>query len=374
MKRKRNRVNEPHRIDGGIPINTHQRLVVEAWTLKRAWLFASAILGHGSKMGPNELMVPNYIVMEDAWLKRHIVDLKDDFSDLAKRILLDWKRSNLSTISAWFAEQFDAWAKTNCGVFEVGRVHEIEEKIGRLEFRKFMECPPYALFVMQGYYGAAIRHPEYHLASDIALFYNLLLDSESIWQEAPRNSIAFSTEHGQSLARSVILTCYNLLESFVSGMANGFLLDNPNAPEGLVKKLTDNNAPLRKRFLSFPALVTGLPSLFDENTPPFKPLFGEFKQRRDSFVHCEPGPEPTKWGGYVKEQHFHDVDPAIARRTVDLTFEAIGLVWKAVHGNDGPRWLPSRDVDGRFKNVGFTLRLAKSCEFPDSPSQEETPR
>jgi hypothetical protein len=360
MKRKVDKRNEPHRIDSSIPTDTHQCLVLEAWTLKRAWLFSSAILGLGSQMGPNEFLVPNYVILNDAWLKRHIMDLKDDFEDRAKLILSDWKRSNLSSTSTWFAKQYDAWAKTKCGVFDVGRIHEVEKEIGRLAFRKVMECPAYAQIVIQGYFGAAIRHPEYHLASDIALFYNLLLDSESIWHEATRQSVAFSTQHSQSLARGVILTCYNLLESFTSGLAAGFLLENPGAPKEVVKKLTDNSAPLRNRFLTFPSHITGQASQLDETKPPIKPLFGEFKHRRDSFVHCEPGPEPTKWGGYVKEQHFHDVDPAIARQTIDLTFEAIGLAWKAVHGKDGPRWLPQRGDDGRFLNIGVALNLAES--------------
>src|SRR5262249_517203 len=46
-------------------------------------------------------------------LKRHIEDLEDDFENLAEQILLNWKRSQLSSTSAWFAKQFDAWQGTN---------------------------------------------------------------------------------------------------------------------------------------------------------------------------------------------------------------------------------------------------------------------
>ncbi|MDP3850695.1 MAG: hypothetical protein Q8Q59_09345 [Luteolibacter sp.] len=346
----------------------HKALVLEAWRLKRAWLFGAAVLGHGDQMGPEEFLVPDLIHMTDARLRRYIADLKDDFGELAKHILLEWRVTDLGRVSAWCADQYDAWAKTKCAVFEVGRVHEVEKSIGRLGFRKVMECPPYALFVMQGYFGAAIRHPEYHLASDVALFYNLLFDSEAIWRDAVDGSFAHSSQHSQSLARGVILTCYNLLESFVSGLAAEFLLENSEAPEAVVKKLSDNNSSLRKRFLTFPSLITGSPDLLDESKPPFKELFGDLKQRRDSFVHCEPGPEPTKFGGYIKEQHFHDVEPDLVRKTVESTFEAIGLAWKAVHGMEGPRWLPRRGDDGRFKNVGVALKLAETSVAPSKSS------
>lgn len=105
-------------------------------------------------------------------------------------------------------------------------------------------------------------------------------------------------------------------------------------------------------------MITGKPKL-DDCRPPLSQLFGECKQRRDSFVHCEPGPAPTRWG-YVKEEHFHDVNLALVQKTVDLTCEAICVVWKAVHGKDKPSWLPVRDSNGRFPRVQVVLRSVKS--------------
>ena len=119
--------------------------------------------------------------------------------------------------------------------------------------------------------------------------------------------------------------------------------------------LKSKNASLRKRFLEVPALITGKSTLLDGNKPPFADLFGESKERRDSFVHCEPGPDPTKWG-YVKEAHFHDANITTARRTVNLTYEAICTVWKAVTGRDCPTWLKAREASGRFPNVSVRLQ------------------
>ena len=341
------------------------RLAEQAFQLKKAWLLAAAFIGAGKQMTEKDFTIPNYLAWENKLLKSHIADLEDDFEDIAKHVLLNWKRTNLSTTTAWFAERFEAWRKAGFAVFDLGRVREFEETVGRLGFRKIMDCPPYAQILLQGFNGAAIRHPEYHLASDLALLYNLFLDFEAILDEARRQRKPRHLEHGQSLARSVILTCFNLLESFVSGLAAAFLLENPNAPEDVAKKLQDNNLSLRKRFLLFPSLITGRPGLLNDSQPPLQELFGDCKQRRDSFVHCEPGPTPTKRGGYIKEEHFHDVNLAIVQKTVELTYEAICLAWNAVHGKDKPSWLRTRDTNGRFPRVRVTLRPLEVEASPD---------
>jgi hypothetical protein len=333
----------------------HLRLASEALQLKKAWLLAVAVRGSDSQMSQKDYYIPDYRNYENKWLKRHIKDLEDDFEDLAEQILLNWRRSSLPSTIAWFAKQFDAWRELGFGLFDLGRVQEFEQKVGPLGFRKIMDCPPYAQILLQGFRGAAIRHPEYHLATDLALLHNLFLDSQSMMDEAERQKRVHSSEYNQSLGRSVILTCFNLLESFVSGLAVAFLMEHPNAPADVVKKLEDKNLSLRKRLILFPSLITGRPGVLIDAQPPFQPLFGACKERRDSFVHCEPGSTPTKWG-YVKEEHFHDVNLTVVSKTVDLTYEAICLAWKAVHGKEKPTWLPKRDTNGRFPRVQMALR------------------
>lgn len=347
----------------------HKRLVLEAWQLKRAWLLAAAVLGIGRQMNERDYLVPNYITSENKWLKRHIRDLEDDFDNLAKHILLNWKRSSLPSTTAWFADRYDAWQKAGFALFDLGRVHEVEQAIGQLGVRKVMDCPPYAQVLLQGFTGAAIRHPEYHLASDLALLYNLFLDSEALLDEAQRQKQPHCSEHSQSLARSVILACFNLLESFVSGLAVAYLMECPSAPADVVKKLEDKNQSLRRRFVLYPSLITGREGLLDDTKPPLQQLFGACKVRRDSFVHCEPGPVPTKWG-YVKEVHFHDVDLVVVRNTVGLTCDAICLAWKVVHGKDKPSWLPTRDADGRFPCVQVVLRATEAESTPIVPPRK----
>ena len=79
------------------------------------------------------------------------------------------------------------------------------------------------------------------------------------------------------------------------------------------------------------------------------------KRRRDSFVHCEPGPTPTKWG-YVEEEHFHDINLTVVRKTVNLTCETIRLTWMAVHQKDKPTWLPTTARGGSIVFAWLSAR------------------
>jgi hypothetical protein len=179
-----------------------------------------------------------------------------------------------------------------------------------------------------------------------------------ILEDALRRRVIHSSQHSQSLARSVILTCFNLLESFVSGLATGWLMENPSPPDDVLKtlqgkRLNGRDLSLREKVTLFPSVISGKKKLEDAQAP-FARLFGECKQRRDSFVHCEPGSTPTKWG-YVKEERFHDVEAAVVEETVKLTIEAICLAWQQVHLSDRPRWLPEREATGRFKHIDVAL-------------------
>ena len=111
------------------------KLAEEALRLKKAWLFAAAMLGIGHRLTAKQYIIPDYFASDNKWLRRHIEDLKDDFQDLAKHILLHWNRTNIESTTAWFAKQFDAWQKAPSVPFEIGRVHEFERAVGLLGFK-----------------------------------------------------------------------------------------------------------------------------------------------------------------------------------------------------------------------------------------------
>src|SRR5260370_24053719 len=78
----------------------------------------------------------SYLAWENKALKRQIRNLEDDFEDVAKLLLLAWKRNNLPSITAWLAERFDEWQQAEFSVFELGRVHDVEQAVGLLGHRR----------------------------------------------------------------------------------------------------------------------------------------------------------------------------------------------------------------------------------------------
>jgi len=81
---------------------------------------------------------------------------------------------------------------------------------------------------------------------------------------------------------------------------------------------------------------------------------GPIKRYRDSFVHCEPGANPSTYG-YVKQVLFHDASPQLVEDALTATEEAVRRIWLAIHGRQGPRWLPQRDSAGRYAEQSLTL-------------------
>lgn len=327
------------------------RLAGEALKLKKAWVMGIALLGKPANVLQEHLELPNYLRWQIKPLKSHIKELKICMNDIGKAIILeDWNAAQRNRAASWLSTKYDEWRRSKQAIWEIGRVHEVERSIGRLGFRKRIECPAYAQVLLQCFYGAAIRHPEYHLARDLALLTNLFLDAEEIADGHLRNKKSHSNENSQSLARSVILACYNLLESFVGGLVTEFVIHNPKAPEETLKRLhKPKDRSLKARFEEVPALVTGVEDVMAPFKNVLSALFGEYQKRRNAFVHCEPG--------FVtgKEAFFHETDAKVVKKTTSLTIQAIRAAWKVVHKTEGPRWLPDPDANGRFPNVDAKL-------------------
>lgn len=332
-----------------------QGLAAKAVRLHKTFLMFTALTGcDEEEIGPY-FKIPDFHKAPKETLQAHIHNTESTLYQIAKDIFVNWDRSKLSSASIWLEQRFDDWSAKKEPIFELGRVSDVESKIGKLIHHEFIYTPPYGQVLLQGTHGAAIRYPEYHLATDLALLYNLFLDAQAIIDDLLKRNILHSTEHVQSLGRSVILTCFNLLESFVSGIAAAHLMENPGTSEEILKALSDEGAPLRTRFFRFPGLITGRIDVIDPNKQPMKELFGDCKDQRDAFVHCQPGPDPSK-RGVIKEEQFHDITVDGVRKTVGLTCEAICLVWREIHGKDRPTWLPSLDELGRFPRVQVELR------------------
>lgn len=285
---------------------------------------------------------------EGAWneeLSKWIFQAHEFGERLAKITLAEPERLKNQDTQGWIISKFRGWAGAKCGVYELGRVSEVEEKLGPLGLRRWITVPSYAHVILQGYVGAGIRHPEYHLARDLVLATSLYQDSQAL----STDDLSLSDEPNQSLGRSVVVTCFNLLEAFTSGLSAEFLFTTPQASESIRKSLLDDRMPLRKRFMTFPGLVRpdGSPMI---ETAAIKQLFEDIKPRRDTYVHCSAGEMLSKQG-HVKDRIFHEIDPAFVNSAIDMTLDAIATAWQHAHNTHVlPSWLPSRDEQGRINH------------------------
>jgi hypothetical protein len=331
--------------------------IEEAKRLKSALTFLIALLGD-TEGGFNKLNRFDPEKLNQEQIKSEILNLRHAIDERGKEVFERWHCFDFSEKVEWLFNKQKAWETSCKAIWEVGRVHEIEQAFGSLVFRRYMECPPYAQVIVQGLFGAAIRHPEYHLARDLALHMNLLLDSEIIIKRKEESKLNTCSEINQTLARSVILTCYNLLEAFINGLVAASAFEFPNITIQARNKLLipdRKRSALRFRFEDVPAILTNNPdAILPYKSTVIDPLFSNHKWRRDSFVHCEPGAEPDRFGK-VKEDLFHDTEIPIVRETVELTVKSIRIIWKLLYKCEGPRWLQNPDTDGRFPRIDVKL-------------------
>ncbi len=343
-------------IPKSVCLKHHDLLVQEVTRLKKAWLMVVAILGKDYfNITDIDDYLPriDYSLKDRQWLKRESENLRDDFDTVAPQLLMQWNPESRLATSFWLAEQFDRCTQAVPNTTCIGRVFEVERAIGTLRLRQYMDCPPYAQVLFQGFWGAGIRHPEYHLASDMALLYNLFLDSEILGKD--------HSEHSQSLGRSVILTCFNLLEAFITGLATAFVYENPNATRDTIQQLKGFGADgrylnlrLDEKFERYPALIAGK-SGWSINQPPFEDLFARVKAQRNAMTHPSMPFQPADKARIQNESRFHDITLDGVREIVGLTSDAICRVWQFVHGKPKPSWLWLREEDGRFPRVKFKL-------------------
>ena len=334
---------------------THLRLVTYATQLKKSWLLAAIWRGCYTSIEESSRSVPNYAYWHDKDLRKQIDDLEDDLADQARKLFNGWRTSSLGSTAKWLSERYDEWAVANRPIYCICRVIDVERAIGPLEIRGEVECPPYAEVLAQGVNNSfAIRHPEYHLARDVALLDSLFADAEANLDSRIASGKLGHSEINQSLGRSVFLACYSLLDSFVSGIAAAWLLEHPNLPPDVVKTLSKSTGSLETRFVNVLAIIIGHPDPIADARADFDLLFGEFVKRRNAFVHCEPDVALSK-SAIEKEQRFHDINPKVVSEVVRLTIAVIRAAWFKVHGSTGPRWLPKRGPDGRYDRVDVRL-------------------
>jgi len=152
--------------------------------------------------------------------------------------------------------------------------------------------------------------------------------------------------------RMCLLSCFNLTEAFINGIAWEFV--QTGGVEGLSKSqqdlLTRGQASLLDKLAKVPAIAKGRndgPLMKDHD--PLSTFRDLVKPFRDSIVHASPFSAPERFGGYDKLQRVYELEMPTVTSAVALTLRIIGTIHEFMGNGVGlPAWMPSRGSDGRF--------------------------
>jgi hypothetical protein len=223
-----------------------------ALKLRKAWSITALLAGYVPTDA--EATIPAYRSWPRKRLDPHIADLETALSEAAGAIVV--RPASLSNPGAWTGWQVTsirgrsrAVASTPCAAS-----WEFEQQLGSLPAQDVLDIPPYAEILLQVGSEVAFPHPEYMLARDLVCLLQLYSDAEALLERVevadPPRWAGRASENAQGLARITILTCFNLLESVVSGLARAYSMQNAELDESSQEKLLSSKDALRKRMLA----------------------------------------------------------------------------------------------------------------------------
>jgi hypothetical protein len=214
-------------------------------------------------------------------------------------------------------------------------------------------------------WGLQTEYPEMHLVRDMAVAFNsaLSIDDElkqhegTPWAKAKRDEVRKHIGDLNTRAafhrRMCVLSCFNLIEAYINGVAWEFTESHDIS--GLSKNkqdvLTSGQASILDKVIKIPEIVTGRsPGPLSQEKDPLKTFKEIIKPFRDSIVHASPFSAPARFGGYDKLSKVYELTLQTVRSTVDLTVDIIGQIHQFL-ARDGksPEWLPARGNGGRFE-------------------------
>ena len=326
-----------------LPNSGRSRALRKAVQYKRAWVVSAAWVGYMPDT-THVVAIPNYESLSRKDLENEVRLLRDDFNGYLNHII-GKLRTNAIELRAlkFFSDRYESVINAT-GPLSLCDVQAFSSLVAPVPEATKLDAPPYTEVLMQGFRGVAFRHPEYMLARDVEFNYDLFWQTEDLVRKHMRERrtprwMGHAVENVQSLARSTILSCFSLLESTVSGLARAHVMTHPGVSERERKVLANNHRPLLERILLVPEIIKGELPRLRSNTLPLSKLFGEIKQRRDAFVHCEPGDQESR-PGFIKQERFHDVSADAVDDAVRLTAQVVRLIWQHVHDVEkGPVWL-----------------------------------
>ena len=242
-------------------------------------------------------------------------------------------------------------------------LQEFVQRIGELQADVLNGAPAHATVHLSPW-GLQTEYPEMYLARDLALAYNDALDAHRKesdhgrvrWHRAKgedfRNHLATTQSRKKYAMRMCLLSCFNLTEAFINGVAWGFVQSHDITVLSNKKQelLTQGKPSLVEKLLKIPVIVRGGDKApLAKEVDPLATFLDLVKPFRDSIVHASPFSAPERFGGYDKLERVYELDMPTVKQAVGLSLDIVNRIHKFLdRESDTPAWMPVRDDDGRF--------------------------
>jgi hypothetical protein len=226
---------------------------------------------------------------------------------------------------------------------------KFESKYGKVN-PEIIKGNPAHLTVHISLWGLQFQFPEDILTKDIVVALKILQASEAELKKfknkshqhlsANQEQIKGAIRQKEFVQRAIILSSFNLVESFLNGIAWDYCQkhDISNLSKRKQNLLTDTySVSIRDKLLKYPNLISGSTTQTEQTEELFLDIIKPF---RDSLVHPSPFSAPEKFGGYDKLRKIYDLNENIAIQAVEMLVEIISKIFKQIHGSgDRPVWL-----------------------------------
>jgi hypothetical protein len=230
-----------------------------------------------------------------------------------------------------------------------------EREYGPVSDRALAGAPRHATVVIS-LWGIQFQFPEDLLAKDISAALDLgraaEQDLEAFKQAshthavANRNRIRDLLRQKLYAARTCVISCFNLMEAYLNGLAWQYLSD-PAVSESLSKRrrglLEDTSrTTIRDKIVKYPEIIGGkpLPDGANDHVSAFLEVIKPF---RDSLIHPSPFSAPERFGGYDKLRNLYRIDIDTAELAAASTCKLIACIQEHV-GAKHLRWLEDLQI------------------------------
>lgn len=306
-----------------------------------------------------EIIPENYLSKPRAEIKTELASIKRHLKgELAKFCRTNFESLEPADLARLYMPLFDNNSKYRIAL------SEFEAQYGKPKDSVLRGAPRHATICISPW-GLQTEYPEMHLSKDLAISFNDAvglqekIDSYSgtSWQKAKENETRATVAELQRRAaysrRMCLLSCFNLCEAYINGLAWDFVhsTDISVLSNKKQKLLTDSQASLLEKLEKIPPLIAGNehgPLSVQQNPlSEFKDLIKPF---RDSIVHASPFGAAERFGGYDKLSRVYALNAETAKRAIELTLSIIGTIHRYLgRKGDFPLWCPRQVTGGMLE-------------------------